>query len=313
MQVALLFYTMKIAIIDLGTNTFKLSFADIASRNFDIRHGGLFDVKLGKEGLAAGAISSAAFQRGLLAMEQIMEVIHREKATKTIAVATSAIRSSKNGKLLVDEIKKRWPIELEIVDGDKEAKLIYKGVKALVPFNHQPYLILDIGGGSNEFIIANQKKLLWKKSFNLGIARLLESFQPSDPILEHEIVKIERYLDDHLPELDEALKKYHPEILIGTSGTFETIRSLIHEGRKEDETSHSKKILLEDFYKTHQKLLKSSIKERLNMRGMEALRVEMIVLASIFVNFILKKYQIKSIIQSDYAIKEGLLLQYLNQ
>ncbi len=304
---------MKIAIIDLGTNTFKLSFADINGRSFAIHPGGLFDVKLGKEGLASGAISSGAFKRGLQAMEKIMEFIQREKTTKIIAVATSAIRSSKNGKHLVDEIQKRWAIELEIVDGDKEAELIYKGVKELVPFDHQPYLILDIGGGSNEFILANQEGLLWKKSFDLGIARLLEQFQPSDPILEHEIVEIEEHLDKNLPDLDQAIKRYQPNILIGTSGTFETIKSLINEGMEKNRQDHSKTILLKDYSIIHQKLLASDIIERKNMKGMEALRVEMIVLASIFVNFILKKYQIKNIIQSDYAIKEGLLVQYLNQ
>jgi len=308
---------MRVAIIDLGTNTFNLLIADITEdKNYNIVFTDKAGVKLGKDGINNRIITPEAFQRALDGISKHLVNIRLYKAEKTIATATSGIRSTENGLELVAEIEKQFGIHVNIVSGDDEAELIYRGVKQVVPFGHENALILDIGGGSNEFIIANKNGLLWKQSFNLGIARLLDRFNPSDPITTDEILKIEYYIDSELTPLYEAFNKYSPVKLIGSSGTFDSIRSMIIErkGLKRGDFTdkNSYRIDLNDYHNLHAYLLKSTYSERLDMKGLEFVRVEMIVLASIFVNFIINKFNLKSITQSYFALKEGMLDKIIN-
>ncbi|MDY6799608.1 MAG: phosphatase [Bacteroidota bacterium] len=308
---------MKIAIIDMGTNTFNLLIAEITkSKKFKIIFKDKAGVKLGKGGINQKRISSEAFQRAIDAIDNHLKKIKEYNTDKIFATATSGIRSTQNGKELVESLEKQFNIKIQIISGDEEAELIYRGVKQAIEFNEHNALILDIGGGSNEFIIANKYGLLWKKSFDLGIARLLDRFNPSDPITPHEIAAVEKYIDNNLTPLYKAVEKYHPSKLIGCSGTFDSFRAMIM-AKKRSIPDHIKKenyylLNLDDYKNLHQKLIQSTTAERLKMEGLEIVRVEMIVLASIFVNFILNKLKLKTIVQSNFAIKEGLMDKILN-
>jgi len=308
---------MRIAIIDLGTNTFNLLIADILDNNqYRIVFNDKVGVKLGSGGINNKIITPEAFHRALDGIAKHLETIHRLKATKIIATATSGIRSAENGKELVNQIRKQFGIDVQIISGDEEAELIYRGIKQTVTFDTNFDLILDIGGGSNEFIIANKNGLHWKQSFNLGIARLLGKFNPSDPITNDEIEKVEQYIDSELGSLYLVAQKYKPIHLIGSSGTFDTLRDLIIENKKPDKNSYGTKqsfeIELSDYFSLHQQLIKSTYNERLNMKGLEIVRIEMIVLASIFVNFIVRKLGVKSITQSSFSLKEGMVDKIIN-
>ena len=308
---------MRVAIIDLGTNTFNLLIADITEdKKYNIVFTDKAGVKLGKGGINNQIITPDAFQRALDGISKHLVNIQLYKAEKIVATATSGIRSTKNGHELVAEIEKQFGIQVNVISGDDEAELIYRGVKQVVPFDHENALILDIGGGSNEFIIANKNGLLWKQSFNLGIARLLDRFNPSDPITADEILRIEHYIDTELSPLYDAFNKYKPVRLIGSSGTFDTIRSLIIERkgmkRGDNTDKNSYRIDLIDYQNLHTDLLKSTYNERLEMKGLEFVRLEMIVVASIFVNFIINKFNLKSITQSHFALKEGMLDKIIN-
>ncbi len=308
---------MKIAIIDLGTNTFNLLIAQTLPNNtFKTLLLDKQGVKLGKGGINNKTITTEAYMRGINAIEQLNIIIQENKVDKIIATATSGIRSSENGKELVKEIENKFNIKIKIIDGNKEAELIYYGVKQACNLNNNNILILDIGGGSNEFIIANKNTISWKHSFDLGIARLLDKFNPSDPISKNEISEIESYIENKLDILFNAISIYKPKTLIGSSGTFDSFRSMILETKNitniEGFGDSSYKFDIEEYNKLHTVLLKSTHSERMTMKGLEQVRVDMIVLASIFVNFILKKFNLSEFFQSNYAIKEGVLAEFLN-
>ncbi|MGC9373492.1 MAG: hypothetical protein ACP5DQ_00440 [Bacteroidales bacterium] len=308
---------MKIAIIDMGTNTFNLLIAEVSqNKNFKIIFKDKAGVKLGKGGINQRKISSEAFQRAIDAIDKHLKTIQKYNVGQIFTTATSGVRSTQNGQELVETLEKQFNIKIQIISGDEEAELIYRGVKQTIDFNEHNVLILDIGGGSNEFIIAHKSGLLWKRSFDLGMARLLDRFNPSDPITSHEIVAVENYIDNNLTPLYEAVKKYQPTKLIGCSGTFDSFRAMIM-AKNKSIPDHIKKmnhyrINLDDYKNLHQELIQSTTAERLKMKGLEIVRVEMIVLASIFVNFILRKLTLKTMIQSNFAIKEGLMDKILN-
>ena len=308
---------MRMAIIDMGTNTFNLLIVETSDdKKYEIIFKGKAGVKLGKGGINNNIITPEAFNRGIKAIEKHIIDIEKFNTDRIIATATSGIRSTDNGKEFVNTIENKFGLKVKIISGDEEADLIYRGVKQAIKLNNENTLILDIGGGSNEFIIANSKGLLWKHSFNLGIARLLDMFKPSDPITPKEIQKAEEYIDSELSVLYDAVKTHHPKSLIGCSGTFNTFRSIIIAKNgsipKEIKNKASYPISLEDYAILHEELLKSTLEERNNMKGIEPVRVEMIVLASIFVNFIINKLKINSLTQSAFAIKEGLVNKILN-
>ena len=185
---------MRIAVIDLGTNTFNLFIAEINSdKSYTNLYQTKLSVKLGEGGIDKGFIAPVPFQRGIDTINIYKETISKYNVEKVFAYATSAIRTASNGKEFIDKVKEETGYEVEIISGDKEAELIYYGVRSAVVLTDSLSLIIDIGGGSTEFIIANKEKIYWKQSFLLGASRLLEKFKPSDPITDKELQQIINY------------------------------------------------------------------------------------------------------------------------
>ncbi len=195
-----------IAILDFGTNTFNLLIARRQERSFEIIHSSKQPVKLGRGGIHISRIRPEAFERGYVAIQNHMETIEKYKVDEIRAFATSAIRNAANGEDFVDEIYKRFGFRIRVIPGDREAELIYKGVRQAYPLSKKNVLILDIGGGSNEFIICNEEGIQWKHSFELGMARILELFDLSDPLTHEEIQALNSYFQHELQPLLDAVK-----------------------------------------------------------------------------------------------------------
>jgi len=306
---------MRIAIIDLGTNTFNLLIADKTSdQSYHILLEKKFPAKLGQGGINNGTILPDAMERGINALRNHQRTMKEYKVCKVICYATSAIRSAANGQEFVDRVKEELNLDIQVINGKKEAQLIFDGVKQVVPISDKNVLILDIGGGSNEFIIANRDGVLWMHSFDLGMARLLDHFEPSDPIQACEIESVEAYIKPQLKLLYEAMAKYTPQTLIGSSGSFDTVAGMIaaqHHPHLDVMKLTSYKIPFEYIHELHQRFLRSTMAERQEMERMDQHRVEMIVLASIFINFILREFKITNVWQCAFALKEGAIHQLL--
>lgn len=302
---------MRAGIVDMGTNTFNLLVAEV--ENEDKYHILFIDrqaVQLGKSGINKHIILPDAFERAENAMNIHVANMKKFEVEKMYALGTSAIRSAANKEEFTTFIKQKFNIDIHVISGDQEAGFIYKGVKQTVHIDHGHEIILDIGGGSNEFIIANQNEILWKHSFNLGIARLLNKFHPSDPIKPEEIEIIEQYFEQSLGLLFEAASKYNPSVLIGASGSFDTFRSLIFhepEPNGQIERENSKELGMDEYHRLYETLIKSTREQRLNYHHLEPIRVDYIVLASLFTSYILKKLNINQLFQSDYSLKEGVI------
>lgn len=310
---------MRIAVLDIGTNTFNLIIAESEGKDgFRILYNEKLPVKLGEGGINNGEILQNAFDRGIKAIGDHYQTILSYKADNIYAFGTSALRTARNSKDFIDTIKKLTGIDVEIISGDREAELIYYGVSQTLTMTSEKYLILDIGGGSNEFIIANNKEIFWKKSYPIGIARLIEMFKPSDPIKPSEIIAIEKYFYHMLADLIQLVKQYNVKILIGASGSFETFVAMIHamDDGFEPQTAlipQSLPITNSEFEALYQKLIKSTTEDRQKMKGLEPMRIEMIVLACLFVKFISKTLNIETIIQSNFSLKEGVVYQLLKK
>jgi len=297
-----------IAILDFGTNTFNLLIAERKDRSFAILHASKQPVKLGRGGIQINRLTPDAFERGFIAINNHLETIRKYGVEEIRAFATSAIRNASNGQQFVDEVEKRYGFRVRVIQGDREAELIYKGVRQAVEITEKKVMILDIGGGSNEFIICNRDGIIWKHSFELGMARILELFDISDPITHEEVHALEAYFRHELEPLLEEVGKQKPQTLIGASGSFDTFYAILrHRSGIVADVGHGREIALTEFKKIHRLLLRSTIAERKVMPGMEPVRVEMVVPAAIFVNFVLRECNIKQLLQSEFALKEGVI------
>ncbi len=306
-----------LAVIDCGTNTFNLLIAHQQENGMPIKKISTRSaVKLGEGGINKGFISATAFERGVSALVEFNKIIKKECVQNVLAFGTSALRDASNGSDFISEVIKKTGIEIKLIDGNNEAELIYFGNRLALPMNENISLIMDIGGGSNEFILANNTTIFWKQSFKLGAARLLEKFNPEDPISETTISNLDNYLSEQLVDLFEAIRIYKPIELIGSSGAFDSIIEMIC-GELEGEPLLDGKtgyiVDIENFYIIYDKIIASTILERKNIKGLLPMRVDMIVISCFLIHHILKNCNLRKIRVSTYSLKEGALWEFIQQ
>lgn len=308
---------MKVGIIDCGTNTFNFLVAEIGEEGeWKLLFENKLAVKLGAGGFEKKTIIPSRFVRGLDAIQcHILNAANFE-CTRLKAFATSAIREANNGGLFVETVKKKFGLEIEVIDGDREAELIYKGISQTIDLGDEPSLIMDIGGGSTEFIIANAKEIFWKKSFLLGVSRVHEFVQPSDRMSHEDINKLRGLYSSELRDLAEALKQFQCKKIVGSSGSFDTLYAIYKHGDKQKQNEPFmllNEIPIGAFPNMHAWLMGSTFEERLKHPAIPSIRAEYMPLASYLVKYVLELASFDQIFHSAYALKEGVISEYLSQ
>jgi exopolyphosphatase/guanosine-5'-triphosphate,3'-diphosphate pyrophosphatase len=299
----------RYAVIDCGTNTFNLLVAECEQEHLRMLCRQKRVVKLGSQGLSKGILSERGKTRALAAIKSYLQKAEDFKAEKIIAVGTSALRDAIDGPAFLQKVKKETGLSISLIDGRREAELIYEGVKAGVELDDRRVLVIDIGGGSTEFILCNRHRIFWKMSYRLGAARLKEQFPFSDPAKKAELSALDTFLSHKLSTLFMACKRHPPAALIGSSGSFDSFAAMIlsEKGEQRLRTSHYR-FSLSDYRRLHKKLINTTYLERLKIPGMLAMRADMIVQASALVTFVLRKTGLKNMQLSTYSLKEGLLV-----
>jgi len=298
----------KVAIIDMGTNTFHLLIAEIEAGEFTITYREKVAVKIGMGGINQGHITESGIKRALNAMKSFKKNLSESGIENVQAFGTSAFRNASNGEQVAKLIETETGIRTEIISGLKEAEYIYKGSRAAIAMGAEKSLIMDIGGGSVEFIIGNENEIFWSHSFEIGGQRLLEKFHKHDPIAAYEIENLNHFFSTELEILFEELSKHKPTQLIGSSGTFDTLSDIYCSQnnipvRELPETP----LTIEAFHEIYSELLVKNREARMQIPGMIEMRVDMIVVACALIDFLLSKYQFEQIKVSSYSLKEGVL------
>ena len=299
----------KIAIIDMGTNTFHLLIAEVSHAGYSMLYHDHEPVKIGLAGINDGFITEEACNRAMAAMMRFRKTIDVYQASKVLAFGTSALRSARNAGQLASEITAKTGIAVSIISGNEEADLIFDGIRAAFDLGEEKNLVIDIGAGSVEFIIGDAGKLYWKQSFEIGGQRLLEKFQRHDPIAPQEIAALNDYFYTILQPLLDALSTLNPVVLVGSSGSFDTLSDIycIRHGIHLIERPAETPLTREAFYEIYQELIHKNRQERMLIEGMISMRVDMIVVACCLIRFILEQHSFKRMRVSSYSLKEGVL------
>jgi exopolyphosphatase/guanosine-5'-triphosphate,3'-diphosphate pyrophosphatase len=306
----------KIAIIDMGTNTFHLLLAEARETGrYNITQRDRIAVKIGKGGINHGYITAEGIERALRAMSTFKSGIEQQGIKSIYAFGTSALRSASNCREVLQRIKDATGIDATVISGEMEAEYIYYGVRSALSMGDEKGLIVDIGGGSVEFIIGNDTQMFWKESIEIGAQRLLEQFHKHDPITIEEIQALDQYFFTKLDTLFKALQRHPTTVLIGASGTFDTLSDIYcyQQSVKKGEYDPETPLTLEGFHFIYKELISKSRAQRMQIPGMIEMRVDMIVVACCLVRYLLSRHRFDIIRVSSYSLKEGVLASFNQQ
>jgi len=298
----------NLAILDLGTNTFHLLIVEVLGNTYKVLYKEKQFVKLGEYGLHH--LNEKVIDRAVTVIEYYKEKLIEHKVTDAIIFGTAGLRMADNAKTLIDKIEGITSYKVKIISGINEAKLIYYGVKQSLPNTIKNYLIMDIGGGSVEFILANNLGVLWAQSFNIGVSLLKNKYHTTEPIKQHQAKELYKLLEEELKPLKKALQKNRTHNLIGASGSFDTIADMSANVPAKDGFVQ---LPIKDFDIIKQNLIAKTYLERLSTENLANQRADMIVVALLLIDFVLTTLEIKQMYKSDFALKEGIIWAYLNE
>ncbi len=297
----------RVAVLDLGTNTFYLLIADIQDGTIAKVYQERIYTKLGQEG--TDRIGDASYQRGMDALSHFSQIIVDHCVTHVKALGTAALRQASNGSSFIQEVANEHGIHIEVIDGLAEADYIYQGVRLAIPDQSSPYLVMDIGGGSVEFIIAEGDAVVYKESFQIGLSPVHAVKDISDIAEKDDVVEIHRWLTSKLPNLYSAIQEHQPRSLIGSAGAFEVLVSMTGTDMIHD-TCWT--IAQDQIAELYVKILGSSKVEKRTMPGLPSERVDYISAALVLIWHIIDSLQPDQIMVSKYALKEGALSSFLD-
>lgn len=296
---------MRLAVIDLGTNTFNLLVADVNASGFDVVHNSKEGVALGMGGINEGIISEEAMERAFQAFENFTRICEQLNVVSITGIGTSAVRDAGNKVEFLQEIKKRFDLEIEIVDGLEEAKLIYQGVSWSYEFDKSS-LIMDIGGGSTEFIRIETGKELEFISANIGVSRAVQLFSLENPLTKENKMQLIRWFEENSKELENFRSC---EVLVGASGSFETFYEMVHEEAFPNMLQNIR-VPRAELLDTLDWIIESTTEQRENHPFIIPIRRKMAPVAALKTKWIIEKFGIKEIVISPCSLKEGVLRRF---
>lgn len=295
---------MRKAVIDLGTNTFNLAIADVENNSIQLLHTEKEGVAIGMGGINDKVLSEDAIQRAIACLERFKSRCNDFQVSKIEAIGTSAIRDASNKQTFLKSVKDATGIEIDVINGIQEANLIYQGIAYTYNFE-SPSLIMDIGGGSTEFIAANASGIKDLISLNIGVSRIFQLFSFSNPMTSEDILNVENYLEAHEHDF---FNRINCQTLVGASGSFETFYELVHQ------TAYPKgydtqELDFKEFESILDWIISTSQEERDLNDFIIPIRKKMAPIAAIKTRWVIKRMKANRIVISPCSLKEGVLLR----
>ena len=308
-----------IAAIDIGTNSLHMVIVKIeaALPSFTMIAREKETVRLGDRKLITGELKPEVMLKAIACLGRFKTLAHSLEVNSIVAVATSAVRESPNGKEFLHQIETELGLSVDLISGPEEARRIYLGVLSGMEFNHQPHIIIDIGGGSTELILGDSEEPRSLTSTKIGAVRLTGELVNSDPITETEFKYLQAYargmLERSVEEVQEKLKIGEFPRLIGTSGTIETIAT-IHAREKlglVPSTLNGYQFSLQDLRIWVTRLRKMTNVERATIPGMPEKRSEVILAGAVILQEAMTLLGVESLTVCERALREGIIVDWM--
>ncbi len=306
---------MKLAAIDLGSNSFHAVVVEVsASGGFSVIDRERDMVRLGSETLVSGRLPAAAVKRGLDALLKYKRIADHHGVDKILAVATSAIREARNGEEFLERVGREarfWP---RAISGEEEGRLVYLAALHSVHLEGRA-LVADIGGGSVELALGAGSQIERVTSARLGSLRMSERFARSDPLSSKDEARLVAHIEATLAPAAREMREAGFDHLVGTSGTILALGALAltQMGEPPKGPLHHVSVPRDAIREVRRRLVASSLKERLQMPGLDRQRADIIVAGAVVLDELLEHTGAAEVLLCEWALREGLLLQYLHR
>lgn len=304
--------------IDIGTNSFHLVVAKIHSnKSFTVLTKDKEVVRLGNASNDMKYISDEAMDRGVSVLKRFKLVCNSFEVEKIRAVATSATREALNKNEFINRVRQETGIEIEVISGNEEARLIYLGALQALPIYNEKALVIDIGGGSTEFLIGKKGNIKYANSIKLGAVRMTQKFFSDDKLKKGALEEARLFVKAVITQVARDIKNEEYDIVVGTSGTITNIGFILRADNKfeyEDSINMNKytydKAGLDLAVK---RILKAeNHNERLKIPGIDPKRADIITAGAIILEQIFEELKLKKIMISNYALREGIIFDTIS-
>ena len=297
---------MRVAVIDCGTNSIRLLIADVSGENFREITRDMEIVRLGQGVDKTGQFHPDAITRTLSAVDKYASEIARRGVEKIRFCATSATRDATNRQLFIDGVVERLGIAPEVISGEEEAFLSFTGATKELPDSFAPFLVIDIGGGSTEFVLGN-RKVIAAKSVNIGCVRMSERHFLHDPATASEIESARKDIQNAIMEASRQVDIKGANSLIAVAGTATTVAAAALELPAYDRHSiHLARISAEKTHEVSEMFLRINRSERASLGYMHPGRVDVIGAGSLVLSEIMRATGAKEFIASESDILDGM-------
>ncbi len=304
---------MRIAIIDLGTNSIRFDIQEVSTnRNGAVQHRRLYRektmVRLGQNLFLDGKLSEESKRRTLEAIQSFRSTMDALDVDHVVAFGTAALRDASDGDAFLEEIKQKTHVDFRIISGEEEAALIAKGI-----LNNQTglpkgtFALVDIGGGSTEVSIVKGKKVIRSHSFNLGVAKLQQVFLKTQPPIKTKkqdpVLELRNFIKSIV--LPKLLIERWPKapIIVGSSGSIVAVAKLVNK----DKITGARPFQRKDLSKTVDLIKSKTTAELLSVRGMEAKRVDLILAGAVLLDELSGLLGSKTIRTTEFSLRDGIL------
>jgi len=307
---------LTLALLDIGSNSIHMILTEIQP-DFSYKILDRFkDVtRLGEETFKSGQFSSATLAKGTEVVKNFVTLARNRGFTRIEAVATSAVREASNGGEFIEAIGRQTGVRIRVVTGQEEARLIYLGVRQSMDFGDRNVLIADVGGGSVELIVGNRNKLLHAASLKLGAIRLKDLYLRQDTPSAGRLERLEEAVGTQLKTALPRFKKVGFDELVGTSGMIGNLAEIMHNqktGRPIPQINLAR-FSYKDVVAAEKLLLKTPLKHRAEIPGVDPKRVDVLVPAVIVLRTLMERLDSPGLTVSDKAIREGLLYDFIER
>ena len=305
-----------IAAIDVGTNSFHLVVASVdADGHFEVLTREREPVRLGSGPEDMKRLAPDAMDRGISVLGRMRRIAIHAGATSITAVATSAVREADNRTEFTERARAEAEVDIEVVSGVEEARLIHLGVLGAVPLLDKRHLVIDIGGGSTEFIIGDGAEPLLLRSLKLGAIRLTDRFFPEGRARKRSVRECRGYIDSFLGHLPAEIARLGFETAVGSSGTITALARMCaaRRGDRDSRTGRLSFTAKELRKLTEDLVAVKAPGDRLAIEGLEERRADIIVGGALLLEQAFRLLGIKRMEVSDFALREGILFEQIRR
>lgn len=305
---------VRVCVIDLGTNSFHAIIVDAhPNGSYQVIDRLKEMVRLGQHGLDANRLPMDAMERGLQALTRIKLLAEGWDVREYLSFATSAIREASNGGVFIERASDELGLRIRPISGKKEARLIYQGVSRTEEFR-DPSLVMDIGGGSVEFIVVDNDRPVFSTSLKLGAARMTEQFVRTDPMSEDEQARLRAHFKTALEDVLTACREHGVVRVVGSSGTMKSLaRVTLAQEDTLDRSPFHMAFPIEDVRSALRWVMQAAAEEREAHPAIEPRRVDQIGAGAVLLDTLCTGLpSVRHFAVSPNALREGMVVHFLD-